>query len=221
MAVIHTSFRWEGGEVSGAWHRPQGAVRAALILAHGAGYGMNTRLLVDIAEALSERRIAVLRFNFPYTEAGRRRPDPQPKLEACYRAVASAVAEEFERPFLGGKSMGGRIASHLVADGFPAAGLLFLGYPLHPPGQPERVRDAHLRRIEAPMLFLQGTRDAFATPDLLHRTIGSLPGATLAETAGGDHSFKVRGRATAEVTPELVEAIAAFINREAQRPASR
>lgn len=210
-----TTFVWDEGVVSGAWHRPQGTVRDGLILGHGAGHGMNTRLLVDIAEALSERGIAVLRFNFPYTEAGRRRPDPQPKLEACYRAVASVVVKEFERPFLGGKSMGGRIASHIVADGFPAAGLVFLGYPLHPPGQPERIRDAHLKRITVPMLFIQGTRDAFATPGLLHRTTASFPGATLVEIDGGDHSFKVRGRTTAEVTPELVEAIAAFINRKA------
>ena len=199
--------------MSGAWHRPQGAARAALILAHGAGYGMNTRLLVDIAEALSERGIAVLRFNFPYTEAGRSGPDPQPRLEACYRAVAEAAAEEFERPFLGGKSMGGRIASHIVADGYSAGGLIYLGYPLHPPGRPDRIRDAHLKRITVPMLFLQGTRDPFATADLLHATVAALPAATLVEIEGGDHSFKVRGRSPADVTSELVEAIEAFLSR--------
>jgi len=209
--VTDTTFCWDESEVSGAWHRPQGAVRNALILAHGAGYGMNTRLLVDVAEALRERGVAVLRFNFPYTEAGRRRPDPQPKLEACYRAVASVVATEFERPFLGGKFMGGRIASYIVADGFPAAGLVFLGYPLHPPGQPERIRDAHLKRIASPMLFLQGTRDPFATPELLHQTIASLPSARVVEILGGDHSFKVRARSTTDVTAELVEAIGSFV----------
>ncbi|HEV8574502.1 MAG TPA: alpha/beta fold hydrolase [Dehalococcoidia bacterium] len=206
-----TTFAWEGGTVSGAWHRPTGTARTALILAHGAGYGMNTRLLVDTGEALAERGVAVLRFNFPYTEAGRRSPDPQPRLEACYRAVAEAVAQEFERPCLGGKSMGGRIASHIVADGFSAAGLVFLGYPLHPPGKPERIRDAHLTRISVPMLFLQGTRDPFATPELLRRTIGSLPRARLVEIEDGDHSFKVRGRSTADVTAELVEAIDSFV----------
>jgi len=210
--AIATTFHWEGGTVSGAWHRRQGAARAALVLAHGAGYGMNTRLLVDIGEALAERGVAVLRFNFPYTEAGRRSPDPQPRLEACYRAVAEAVADEFERPFLGGKSMGGRIASHIVADGCSAAGLVFLGYPLHPPGQPERIRDAHLKRIDVPMLFLHGTRDPFATPELLQRTIASLPSARLVEIQDGDHSFKVRGRSTADVTDELVEAIDSFVS---------
>jgi len=211
--VTPTTFRWDGGEVSGAWNRPDGDARSALILAHGAGHGMDTRLLVDIAEALAARGVAVLRFNFPYMEARRRGPDPQPRLEACYRAVADTVAEEFERPYLGGKSMGGRIASHVVADGFPGAGLVFLGYPLHPPGQPERIRDAHLRQTEVPMLFLQGARDPFATPDLLHATVDGLPSARLVKIDGGDHSFKVRGRSAAEMAAELVEAIDLFLSR--------
>ena len=172
---------------------------------------METRLLVDIAEALAQRGVAVLRFNFPYTEAGRRAPDPQAKLEACYRAVAEAVAREFARPYLGGKSMGGRIASHIVADGFPAGGLVFLGYPLHPPGRPDHIRDSHLARITAPMLFIQGTRDPFATPELLHQTVNRLEPAKLVEIKGGDHSFKVKGRAQADVTAELVQAIDEFL----------
>jgi predicted alpha/beta-hydrolase family hydrolase len=212
---VSEKFRWEGGEVSGAWHRPVGKARAALVLGHGAGYNLNTKLLVDVGRALAERGIAALRFNFPYTEAGRRAPDPQPRLEACYRAVAEAVAADTPRPFLGGKSMGGRIASHLVADGFEACGLVFLGYPLHPPGKPERIRDAHLKGIDAPMLFLQGTRDPFATPELLRATLESLKSARLVEIEGGDHSFKVKGRSTEEVTADLVEHIAAFIGEHA------
>jgi predicted alpha/beta-hydrolase family hydrolase len=173
---------------------------------------MDTRLLVDIGEALAGRGVAVLRFNFPYMEAGRRAPDPQPRLEACYRAIAETVASEFDRPFVGGKSMGGRIASHIVADGFSASGLVFLGYPLHPPGKPERIRDAHLGRISAPMLFLQGTRDPFATPDLLHQTVSGLQAARLVEIEGGDHSFKVKGRAAADVTAELIDTIDSFLS---------
>ena len=152
-----------------------------------------------------------MRFNFPYTEAGRRAPDPQPRLGACWQAVAEVVAKDAPKPFLGGKSLGGRIASHVVADGFPAGGLVFLGYPLHPPGKPERIRDAHLFRIEAPMLFLQGTRDPFAMPELLHSTVKTLPSASLFEIEGGDHSFKVKGRSAQDVTAELVEAIAGFM----------
>jgi predicted alpha/beta-hydrolase family hydrolase len=206
-----TKFRWDEGEVSGAWDRPAGPARAALLLAHGAGHGMDTGLLIDVGTALAERGLAVLRFNFPYMEAGRKAPDPQPRLEACYRAVANAVAAEFERPYLGGKSMGGRIASHIVADGFPAGGLVFLGYPLHPPGRPERIRDAHFKRIDVPVLFLQGSRDPFASPDLLHKTIAVLTSARLVEIEDGDHSFKVRGRPATEVSTELVEAIDHFV----------
>jgi predicted alpha/beta-hydrolase family hydrolase len=109
--------------------------------------------------------------------------------------------------------MGGRIASHIVADGFPAAGLVFLGYPLHPPGQPDRIRDAHLQQIGVPMLFLQGTRDPFATPVLLHQTVQALSAAHLVEIEGGDHSFKVKGRSPTDVTADLVEAIDAFVSK--------
>jgi hypothetical protein len=209
---LRTSFKWDSGEVSGVWHRPVGGPpRRGLLLGHGAGYNMNARFLVDIADALASRGIAVVRFNFPYTEAGRRAPDPQPRLEACFRAVASVVAEEIPKLFLGGKSMGGRIASHIVADGFPARGLVFFGYPLHPPGKPDRLRDAHLKRISTPMLFLQGTRDNFATPELLQRTVISLRTARLVEIEGGDHSFKVPGRAPDDVMTELIDAAAQFI----------
>ena len=214
---MKAEFAWKDHRVSGFWRRPPGAPRAALVLGHGAGYNMNTKLLVDVAEAMAQRGVATLRFNFLYTEEGRRGPDPQPRLEACYRAVAESVAEEFPHPFLGGKSLGGRIASHIVADGFPAAGLVFLGYPLHPPGKPERIRDAHLKGIEAPMLFLQGTRDPFATPDLLDATMKALARPTLVRIEGGDHSFKVRGRTTDDVTAELIEAIDAFVTEHAPR----
>jgi predicted alpha/beta-hydrolase family hydrolase len=106
---------------------------------------MDTRLLIDIAEALASRGVAVLRFNFPYMEAGRRRPDPQTRLESCYRAVAEAVAEEFEHPYLGGKSMGGRIASHTVADGFSSCRACLPGISLAPSG----TAGAHPRRASA------------------------------------------------------------------------
>jgi predicted alpha/beta-hydrolase family hydrolase len=208
---MRTSFKWDSGQVSGVWHRPAGGATSGLVLGHGASYNMDARFLLDIADALASRGIAVVRFNFPYAEAGRRTPDPQPRLEACFRAVASAVREEIPRLFLGGKSMGGRIASHIVADGFPTRGLVFFGYPLHPPGKPDRLRDAYLKRISAPMLFLQGTQDNFATPKLLRRTVSSLRTAKLVEIEGGDHSFKVPGRAPVDVMAELIDAAAQFI----------
>ncbi len=224
-------LNWGGGEVSIAWHRPvlqssqrqadperhrsvevsDGASDIGLVLGHGAGYGMNARLLVGVAEALASRGITVVRFNFPYTEAGRKSPDPRHRLEECYRAVAAEASRQIPRLFLGGKSLGGRIASHIVADGFPAAGLVFLGYPLHPPGQPERLRDGHLALISVPMLFLQGTRDAYATPHLLHRTIESLPRAELYEVEGGDHSFRTPGRSPSDVLDDLADRILRFL----------
>lgn len=212
---MKTTVTWDGNMVSAVWHWPDAPVRTGLVLAHGAGYNMNAKLLIDVADGLASRGTAVMRFNFPYSEAGRRVPDPQLRLEACYRAVAAAASQEAQVLFLGGKSMGGRIASHLVADGFPAAGLVFLGYPLHPPGKPERIRDAHLKAINVPMLFLQGTRDPFATPDLLHQTISALPTAELIEIEGGDHSFKVPARTAADVTAELIEAVASFVAERA------
>ncbi|MGH7628028.1 MAG: alpha/beta hydrolase family protein [Gemmatimonadales bacterium] len=122
--------------------------------------------------------------------------------------------------YLGGRSMGGRIASHLVAGGFPARGLIFLGYPLHSPRQPERMRDAHLVRIGVPMLFLQGTRDAFARPDLLARTLDRLPTATLHVLQGADHSLVVRGRRAEDVIAELADVAAAWLASRGGMPAS-
>lgn len=113
--------------------------------------------------------------------------------------------------------MGGRIASHVVAAGFPAAGLLFLAYPLHPPGQPDRLRDAHLGKITIPMLFLQGSRDAFARPDLLAKTVAALPTATLHVVDGGDHGLKVRGRAAEDVRAEIVEVAVGWIRSLTER----
>jgi len=204
-------FSWDGGTVSGVWHRPRGTARAAYVMGHGAGYDMNGKFMIDVADGLAAGGVSVLRFNFPYTEAGRKAPDKQPVLEACFRAVADAAAKEYPRPWLGGKSMGGRIASNIVADGFDSSGLVFLGYPLHPPGKPERIRDAHLSRIGVPMLFLQGTRDAFASPELLHATIAKLPTARLHPIEGGDHSFKVRGRKPEDVMDELVSTTLTFV----------
>jgi len=204
-------FSWEGGTVSGYWHRPARG-RSWVVLGHGAGGSMDSPTLVRFAEALAEQGVGAVRFNFPYAERRRRVPDPQPRLEACFRAVAGHVAGRAERLFLGGRSMGGRIASHIAAAGFPAAGLVFLGYPLHPPGQPERLRDAHLGRIEVPMLFLQGSRDSFARPDLLAQTVARL-GATLHVVPEGNHGLNVRGRPQMDVLAELAAVTLEWIGR--------
>ena len=205
MTVEEATFAWEGGTISGAWHHPkQGG--DYLILGHGAGGDMDTPQLRAYADLIAARDLGAVRFNFAYAEAGKKSPDKADKAEACYRAVASEVAKRATRLFIGGRSFGGRIGSHIVAQGFPAAGLVFLAYPLHPPGKPERLRDEHLKQIAVPMLFLQGTRDPFARPDLLEKTIASLPTATLHSVENGDHSHKVPGRSAADVTSELVDA---------------
>jgi len=146
---------------------------------------------------LAARGLDAMTFNFLYSERGRRVPDQTAKLEACYRAVIEAARShenlKMNRLIIGGKSMGGRIASHVAAAGVDdVAGLIFLGYPLHPPGKPDQLRDKHLKDVRAPMLFVQGSRDAFGTPDELRNVINDLrQPATLYVIEGGDHSFKV------------------------------
>ena len=178
--------------------------RAAItiILGHGAGAGQLHPFMQLFANGLAERGCDVLTFNFSYMEQGRHVPDPKAKLEACYRAVIRAAQEhkklQGNRLVLGGKSMGGRIASQvaaLPAEGstpLSVAGLIFLGYPLHPPGRPDKLRDAHLPQIKSPMLFIQGSRDAFGTQEEIGAVIKRLHlPATLHAIAGGDHSLKV------------------------------
>jgi uncharacterized protein len=183
------------GPVSAVWSQPEGA-RAAVVVAHGAGGSMDSPLLVGFTSCLNEAGVATLRFNFPYVERGRRAPDPAPRLEQAYGAVFEHVRDlAGGKPvFVGGKSLGGRIASMAVAEGLPAAGLVFLGYPLHAPGRTDRVRDAHLARIRVPMLFLQGTEDPLARFDLVEDLVRRLGRwAVLHPVQGGNHSFRVRG----------------------------
>lgn len=203
------------GEVSGAFASPRGSI-GTLVVAHGAGAGMDHPFLVGFAGAMNERKVATLRFNFPYLEAGRRSPDPQPAAVAAWRAAFELASTRSRgRPVAaGGKSYGGRMASVAVAEGMAAAALVFLGYPLHPPGKPERIRDEHLYGIESPMLFLHGTQDPFADPSLLARVVAKLGDRAVdAPIEGGDHSFNVRGakRAPAEVGASLADAAAAFL----------
>jgi len=196
-----SQLTWMGGSVSARWHETGGD--AVLALSHGAGGTLDTPSLRAYAEAMAAARVTVVRFNLPYVEAGRKSPGPAARDEACWRAVAEQLRCRAKRLFLGGRSYGGRLASHVVADGVSCEGLIFLAYPLHPPGKPAQLRDAHLARITVPMLFLQGTRDPFADPALLARTVAALPRATLYRIDGGDHGHKVRGRTTEDVMSEL------------------
>lgn len=210
--IEQVAFEVDDGTVSGAWHHPtQG--NTYVVLAHGAGGNLNTPGLTRYAEGLANRGIGAIRFNFPYAEAKRKIPDRAPRLEAAFRAVAEKVRSRASILYLGGRSMGGRIASHLLADGFGANGLICMSYPLHPPGQPDRRRDEHLRRITVPMLFLQGSQDAFAKMNLLRNALTALPTATLHVIEGADHSLRVKGRTEPDVITELVEATLNWLKR--------
>jgi len=171
-----------------------------VVLGHGAGANQLSAFMVMIARGLAARGCDVMTFNFAYKERGRSIPDPRARLESCYQAVIKTAQTNRKlkknRLVIGGKSMGGRIASQVAAiapDGI--AGLVFLGYPLHPPGRPDKLRDAHLKEIHAPMLFVQGARDTFGTADEISAVIKRLRlPATLQVIESGDHSLKVPKR---------------------------
>jgi len=171
----------------------------------------------DVARHLGARGITVVRFNFPYVEAGRKAPDRQAVLEETYEALVAHVRSELspDRLFLGGKSMGGRIASHLPERGVDCDGLVFLGYPLHPPGRPDRIRDRHLYGLPVSSLFVQGTRDPFCPLPLLEQVRAKMPAPTsLVVVEDGDHSFKVRrasGRSNQEALDEAMDGVVAWI----------
>jgi predicted alpha/beta-hydrolase family hydrolase len=199
------------------WQCPDDAV-AALVLAHGAGAGMRHAFMEAISQRLAARGIGTLRYQFPYTEKGGRRIDPEPVLLATVRAaVAEGRAAAGGVPLLaGGKSMGGRMTSRAAAATPLAgvAGLVFLGFPLHPAGQPGVSRADHLAKVDLPMLFLQGTRDTLADLALLRPVLERLGArATLRVFEDADHSFHVRkssGRTDQQVLDDLAAAVAAW-----------
>lgn len=170
---------------------------AALVLAHGAGAGQLSSFMVEAARGFAMRGVSTATFDFPYIRARRKVPDRAPVLEQAWReAIESARAELGGLPlFIGGKSMGGRIATHVAAQRNigRVSGVVLLGYPLHPPGRPEQRRDAHLPDIAEPMLFVQGEKDTFGGAAEISALLPRLQHATLHEIPGGDHSFRVPG----------------------------
>ena len=187
--------------------------QAALVLAHGAGAGQKSPFMVRFAGGMALRGINAATFDFPYIAAGRKVPDRAPVLEQAWREALDEARAAFSGlPLvIGGKSMGGRMASHIAAQGCDGVdGLVFLGYPLHPPGNLEQRRDAHLPAIAQPMLFVQGSRDAFGTSTEIAQLLPSLQHAELHEVAGGDHSFKVSGRKDAGLEA-IMDVVATWI----------
>jgi uncharacterized protein len=189
---------------------------AVLVLGHGAGAGLDSPFMAHMAAGIAARGFRVVRFNFPYIEAGRRSPDRGPVLEETFRGVVDEVRSGAPKVFVGGKSLGGRVASLVVADGLAVDGLVFFGYPLHPPGKPDRLRVDHWSRIGAPALFIEGSRDPFCPLDTLERELGVFGAPTALEVIeDGDHSYKVRassGRTTADAWDEAVDAAARWMS---------
>ena len=189
--------------------------KALLVLAHGAGAGQQHPFMVSVARALAGKGVSIVTFDFAYIRERRKIPDRAPVLEATFREVVSVACEWAPNLplFIGGKSMGGRMATHLGSQGLDGLkGIVALGYPLHPPGRPDQPRVAHLPSITAPTLIIQGERDTFGTPDELRPVIKTMTAlVTLHVVAGGDHSFTVRGRRRDDVYEEVTDAIASWM----------
>ena len=199
-------------ETTAEWDPPSGRpTGATFVCAHGAGGHMADRSVVALSEALRKDGLGVVRFNFLYRALGSARPDPMPRLLACLDAVVSQVRAALspDTLVLGGRSMGGRAASVYVAESASCDGVLLLAYPLHPPGQPDRLRTAHLPAIQTPVLCINGTRDAFCDRTLMEKTLAGLgPNWRMHWLEGADHSFHVlksSGRTNAEVLAETAE----------------
>jgi len=207
---------WAPGErVTGRLAMPRDAGGCGVVLAHGAGAGQDHPFIVTVRDGLASAGIGVLTFNYAYTQAGRRSPDRMPKLLNVHRAAAKRMATYVDRVVFAGKSMGGRVGSHLAGDeGWPAAGLVYLGYPLVAMGKGESRATEHLEAIGVPQLFVAGTSDRLSPPDQIVPLAGRLPGADVYVVANGDHSFHVpkrSGTTDTVVLTTIVNVVAGWI----------
>jgi hypothetical protein len=211
-----TAGEWRvrvGTEETSAVYEASTGGDTVFVFAHGAGGNMNDRAVTSTARALQERGIGTVRFNFLYKEKKSGRPDPMPKLKDTFSAVVEKVRAEVapDTLVIGGRSMGGRAASMLAADGFECAGVLLLAYPLHPPGKPDQLRDAHLPSIKVPVLCLNGTRDPFCTPALMEEVLKRVNTKwEMHWVDGADHSFHVpksAGKTESQVLTQMADQI--------------
>ena len=201
-------------QVSARWTVPASGNGAVFVYAPGAGSNHEDGFGKLLAELLPAQGVGMVRFQFPYMEAEWGRPDQPRVLEETWRAVIEIVRPEAKMTIVGGRSMGGRYASRVVAQGAPADGLALFAYPLHPPGNPERPRDGHFPEIKTPTLFCSGARDSFATPEELRTAAAEVPDATIHILQGADHGFAVprsTGRTRDDVWAEAAEAFLAWL----------
>lgn len=205
------------GDATTALYEPAHDEQAVFVCAHGAGGHMRDRSMESLAAALRDRGLSIVRFNFLYKEHGSRRPDPLPLLKKCMSAIIGHARTLLgpRRLIVGGRSLGGRVASMLVADGLPCDGLLLFAYPLHPAGKPEKLRDAHLPEVRVPVLCFNGTRDTLCTPALMDQVITRLDrNWTMHWLEGADHSFHVlkrSGTTNEQVLEETGDATARWL----------
>jgi len=207
------TIAWEDGEVSGRFAAAGGST--GVLLAHGAGLGQDHEWMVFIRDGLAAAGVPVMTFNYPYMEAGRKAPNPARILLACHRAALAAMRQRMDRVVVAGKSMGGRMGSHVAAEGEAVAGLVFYGYPLVGVGKTEPRDVSHLADVGAPMLFVQGTRDRMAPLDLIKPVVESFD-ASIHVVEDGDHSLRVlkrTGRDVWEVLTEVVTVTADWVSK--------
>ena len=201
---------WSGGEVSG---RVAGDGPDGILLAHGAGTGQDHPLIVSLRDGLADAGHTVMTFNYPYTERGLKRPDRAEKLVESHRGAANFLRPKVERLFLAGRSMGGRMATYLVAEGDEASGVVLYAYPLHPPGKPDSLRVDQFPDVAVPLLFFQGTRDSLSRMELFEEHIATLPNADVETLEGAGHGLKGGGWTPETLVERYVTGTAAWITR--------
>lgn len=203
------TITWDGGEVTGI---ADGVGDVGILLAHGAGTDQHHPSMEALRGGLAAGGLRVLSFNYPYTERGAKRPDRQDKLLACHRAAADSLAQEVDSMYMAGRSMGGRMGTYLVADGYPASGLILYAYPLHPPGKPEKLRVDQFADIDIPMLFFQGTKDTLSRMELFEEHITPLPNADVEILEGAGHGYRGGGWNMESITSRYVGGTLSWID---------
>jgi uncharacterized protein len=210
----------DGRSVTAIRHEPEGPAGWTFVYAPGAGANIDDPFGAYLGKELSQRGVACVRFQFPYQEAGKKSPDRPEVLEATWRAVIEQFCGSGSQPdgrlAVGGRSMGGRIASQVVAQGVAVDAIALFAYPLHPPGRPENARDAHLPSIDVPTLFCSGTNDAFASPDELRAAAAKVPRSSVHLLEAADHGFnapKSSGRTRPEIWSEATDALREWLQQ--------